>query len=252
MRTWTFRCTIFYIPLSWAHRLQPASVSRVNHESNIQPNAVQTHRRGRTSNHPLNRRSARQTLLHCPLCPTHFGRDQDRYRHLQSHLPYWIGCSYDGCSWRGYRPEAFRKHWCSEHKSTNAAPDEDGSKLYNPKPLIKQIVQNPNSIRDAQTRAVSYVKNKATALCKQEFLVDPWGHKRNSKDFQQYYRFSETNALPITPPTPFFSLPPTQPLWVSAPVVTRDPHIEANNELIALPHYATESPLVYSCDNPFD
>ena len=232
--------------------IQPASVSRVNHERYIQPDAVHTHRRGRTSNHPLNMYPAKQTMLLCPLCPKHFSRDQDRCRHLPSHLPYWIGCSCDGCSWRGYRLDAFRKHWYNEHKSANSVPDEDGSKLYNPKPLIRKIVQNPNSIRGVQTQAVSWVKNKATALCKQEFLADPWGHKRNSKDFQQYYRFSETNALPITPPTPFFSLPPTQPLWVSAPVVTSDPHIEANNQLIGLPHYATGSPLVYSSNNPFD
>ena len=232
--------------------IQPVSVSRVHHESYIQPYAVQTHRRGRTSNHPLNRHPAKQTMLLCPLCSQHFNRDQDKCRHLQSHLPYWIGCASDGCSWRGYRLEAFRKHWHSEHKSTNPVPDEDGSKLYNPKPLIRKIVQNPSLIKDAQTQAVSWVKDKATALCKQEFFVDPWGHKRNSKDFQQYSQSSETTALPITPPTPFFSLPPTQPLWVSAPVVPRNPHIEASNGPIVLPRYATGSPLVYSYSNPFD
>lgn len=165
--------------------IQPVSVSRVHHESYVQPYTVQTHRRCRTSNRPLNMYPAKQTRLLCPLCPKHFTRDQDRYRHLLSHLPYWIGCSCDGCSWRGYRLDAFRKHWYSEHRSISPVPDEDGSKLYNPKLLVRKLVQNPASKGDTEVQAISWVTEKAMALCKLEFLADPWGHKWNLKDFQQ-------------------------------------------------------------------
>jgi hypothetical protein len=164
---------------------------------------------------------------------------------VPSHLPYWIGCSFDGCSWRGYRLDTFRKHWYSEHKSTNQAPDEDGSTLYDPKPFIRKIVQNPASKGDAEFQAVEWVKEMAMVLCKQELFADPWGHKRNLKDSLQ---LSGTDALPVTPPTPFSSLPPTQPLWALAPVV---PHIETKHGPIFLPHYATGSPpLVHPYSKP--
>jgi hypothetical protein len=130
--------------------IQPASVSRVHHGSHVHRYAVHTHRRGRSSNRPLNMYPAKNPMLPCPLCPGTFGRLQDRDRHVPSHLPYWIGCSFDGCSWRGYRLDTFRKHWYSEHKSTNQAPDEDGSTLYDPKPFIRKIVQNPASKGDAE------------------------------------------------------------------------------------------------------
>lgn len=185
-----------------------------------------------------------KSMLPCPLCLQKFSRRQDRDRHLPSHLPYWIGCSRNDCSWRGYRIDAFRKHWYCEHQST---PDEEGSKLYDPRPLTRKLVKNPTSIGDAEIQAISWVMGKAMTLCKQEFFADPWGHKRNSKGFRQHPRSSETDALPITLPTPFSSLPPTQPLCVSAPVVPRDPHIEAKHG-----PYATGSPLVYSCSEPFD
>jgi hypothetical protein len=194
---------------------------------------------------------AKKPILPCPLCPNlkHFGRQQDRCRHLLSHLPYWISCSCSGCSWRGYRLDAFKRHWYSEHKSTNLAPDEDGSTLYNPKPLIRKIVQNPDSIGDAQIQAVSWVKEMAMVLCKQDLFADPWGHKRNLMDALQ---LSETDLLPNSPLTPAFSsLPPTQPLWLSAPIIPRDPHIEAKYAPMFLPHYVTGSPtLVHSYRKP--
>jgi hypothetical protein len=196
---------------------------------------------------------SKQSEFPCPLCPNlnSFGRQQDRDRHLLSHLPYWISCSCNGCSWRGYRLDAFKRHWYSEHKSISLVPDEDGSRLYNPKPLLKEIVQNPGSIRDAQTRAVSWVEEKAMELCKQELFADPWGHKRDLKDSPQYPQLPETIALPITPPTPFSTHPPTQPLWVSATVVPGDPHIEAKRGPIFLPHYVTGStPLVHPYSKP--
>lgn len=231
---------------------QPVSVSRVHHENHVHPYAVQTYRRDRTSNRSLNMYPSKQPMLPCPLCPNlkYFSRQQDRDRHLLSHLPYWLGCS--GCSWRGYRLDAFRKHWHSEHKSTSLVPDDDGSKLYNPKPLIRKILQNPDSIGYAQIKAVSWIKVKALALCKQELLADPWGHKGNLKDSLQYSQLSETSALSITPPTAVYTLPPTQPLWVSPPLVPRDPHIEAKDGQIFLPHVTRSPTLVNSYSKPFN
>lgn len=167
----------------------------------------------------------------CPLCCKPFRRRQDRDRHLPSHLPYWISCTYKGCSWRGYRLDAFRRHWYSEHKPTSLAPDdENGSKLYDPGPLIKKIIQNPISIGDAEFWAVSWVKEQAVALDRQDLLADLWGHKgKDMKGFQpQYPGFLETNALPIISPMPTFSPVSPAQFWVSAPIVP-SPYTEARN-----------------------
>ncbi|KAF8264159.1 hypothetical protein EI94DRAFT_1703459 [Lactarius quietus] len=167
---------------------------------------------------------------------------QDRDRHLPMHLPYCIGCSYGGCSWRGYRLDTFRKHWSSEHSSTIPAPDENGSQLYDPRPLVKNIVQNPASVREAEIRAVTWIKKKAIELDKKDLSTDPWGHKgTNLKGSRPYHRFSEMNTIPITSPTPAFSLVPPAQLWVSTPVDPRDPYTEAGNGQLFLPQYMTES-----------
>jgi hypothetical protein len=170
----------------------------------------------------------------CPLCRESFRRWQDRNRHIQSHLPYWIGCSYDACSWRGYRIDIFRKHWHNEHQSTNQVPDESGSKLYDPMPLVDDIVRGSVSIEDAENWAIERIKKIAAVLDKQALLTDPCGRKEKNfklKGSRKYPRFAETNTLLPTgiASTPTYSSVPPTKLWVSAPVVARDPYTEAEN-----------------------
>ena len=186
---------------------------------------------------------------HCPLCREPFSRRQDRDRHLSSHLPYCIACSYSDCAWRGYRLDAFRKHRFSEHESGGDVPGEDWSKLYqklyDPDPLVKKIVQAPTSMGDAEIEAVELVKKQAVALHRRDLLTDPWGHQKKVSRQCPRSSDSETNALPITSSTPTLSsVPPTQ-LWApTAPVFPSltEPYIEAGNGQIFLQHLLSLPP----------
>ncbi|KAI9452210.1 hypothetical protein BJY52DRAFT_1226233 [Lactarius psammicola] len=193
--------------------IQPVFASRVSH---VQPScAIPALRQDRTSDVPLDVHPLRppmRTWL-CPCCREPFRCPQDRKRHLPLHLPLWISCSHDECSWRGYRLDAFRKHWHSEHQSTSQVPDESGSKLYDPWPLVERIAGGTVSIGDAGNLAVVWIKNIALSLDKQELLFDPWGRKgKNLKGSRKYSRFAgRTKAPPITSSAPAFSsAPPTK------------------------------------------
>ncbi len=167
--------------------VQPVSVSRVSPESYVQPPyTIPALPQDRISDVPLIVHPPRPSvrIWSCPLCHEPFRRPQDRNRHLPSHLPYWIGCSYDGCSWRGYRVDTFRKHWSSEHQSTSQVADESGSKLYDPGPLVEGIVRDSVSIGDAENWAVTRIREIASALSKQELLTDPWGRKGKRKNLK--------------------------------------------------------------------
>ena len=183
--------------------IQSVSVPRVGPKSDVlPPYTVPALRQERISGVPLNVYPPEQWF--CPLCQEPSRRRQDRDRHLHLHLPFWLACSYDSCNWRGYRLDAFRRHWRSEHQSSKQVPDESGSKLYDPAPLVKGIVGNPLSIGHAIIWAVAKIKEKAAALNKQGLLTDPWG-RNGMKKFQgprQEFHFSEKrNALPISATT---------------------------------------------------
>ena len=246
--------------------IQPVPGSRDHLGSYAQPQyTVQTLRQdiAFTDNLPLNiypttrPMRTQERTWNCPLCFHPFSRRQDRDRHLSSHLPYWIACSYSDCAWRGYRLDAFRKHWFnSEHKSESGhVPDEYMSnlyqKLYDPGPLVEQILRDPISIRDAKIRAVTLIKDQAEALNRRDLLTDPWGHK--DKSTRQYPRFSDsgTNAPPITSPAPTLSSGPPIQLWApAAPVVPSlgEPYIETGNlnGQIFPQHCLTRSPVFVS------
>ena len=221
-RKWT-RCTIFYIPAK-AGRLivfpviQPVSVSMASPQSYVQPSYSALHPDGiGVSDVPLNVYPPKQSIpSSCPVCHKSFRRWQDRNRHLQSHLPYWIGCSFDSCSWRGYRIDIFKKHWYREHQPTSRPPDENGSKLYDPVPLVDRIVEGSVLIEDAENWAVERIKKIAVVLEKEVLLADPWGWKdKNWMDSRQYShrRFAKMHH----PSTPALSSVPPTKLSISAP-----------------------------------
>ena len=148
--------------------------------------------------------------------------------------------------------DIFRKHWHNEHQSTNQVPDESGSKLYDPMPLVDDIVSGSISIEDAENWAVERIKKIAVILDKQALLTDPWGRKKKKlKGSRQYSRFAETNALPITSTPAFSPVPPTK-LWASAPVVARDPYTEAENGPLFLRQYYMLSSFGTTGTTPFN
>lgn len=125
--------------------------------------------RGRVDNLPK---------LPCPVsgCTSWLGRNQEQRRHLLTHLPHWIHCPVPDCPWRGDRANAFAKHW-STHSPGSRVPNEDQYSIYDPKPLMRAICDSGLCIQEAQGRAISMVKGKASELRKSELSDDPWGSK---------------------------------------------------------------------------
>ncbi|KAH9069740.1 hypothetical protein EDB83DRAFT_397600 [Lactarius deliciosus] len=192
-------------------------VSRIGPAGHIQPSYPTPMRcRNRASaSRPNAQPPLSKPFVRCPDCGAECGRPQDAKRHLLSHLPCWIACSFDGCTWRGYRPDTFRKHWHSEHRSTSQVPDEVGSKLYEPGPLVEGIVGGSVSMGDAENRAITWIKNIALALDKQELFMDPWGRKGRPPGNTLILRRGR-RQYPSRHPSAFSSVPPAK-LWASTP-----------------------------------
>jgi len=104
-----------------------------------------------------------------------------------------------------------------EHQSQSTGLDKHGYQLYDPWPLVEGIVGGSVSIGDAESWAITRIKNIALELDRQELLMDPWGRKgKNLKGCRKYSRFAErTNALPVTSPTPASSSVPPAKLGIS-------------------------------------
>ncbi|KAH9011298.1 hypothetical protein EDB85DRAFT_1132138 [Lactarius pseudohatsudake] len=113
--------------------------------------------------------------LPCPICGKTSRRKQERNRHLLSHLPCYISCSFDACPWRGDRKDTFRKHLYVDHQTPELG--EHGYQLYNPWPLVDRIVEGSISIEDAKQFAIADVERMAFVFRKQEWLNDPCGRK---------------------------------------------------------------------------
>ena len=123
----------------------------------------------------------RERTWHCLVsdCPSSFFRQQDRRRHLLSHLPHWIHCAYPGCSWKGDRPSAFKRHWTTNpsHPSSSQDSGNDQFIIYDPFPLVERIEEGTLSIQDAKKHAMSMVKNKALDLGMPGLCDNPYGRK---------------------------------------------------------------------------
>ncbi|KAH9034138.1 hypothetical protein EDB84DRAFT_77147 [Lactarius hengduanensis] len=192
-------------------------VSRIGPAGHIQPSYPTPMRcRNRASaSRPNAQPPSSKPFVRCPDCGAECRRPQETKRHLLSHLPCWVACSFDGCTWRGYRLDTFRKHWYGEHRSISQVPDEVGSKLYEPGPLVEGIVGGSVSMGDAENRAITWIKNMALVLDKQELFMDPWGRKGRPPGNTLVLRRGR-RQYPSHHPSAFSSVPPAK-LWASAP-----------------------------------
>ncbi|KAH9034140.1 hypothetical protein EDB84DRAFT_77225 [Lactarius hengduanensis] len=159
---------------------QPVSVSIIGPVGHVQPSHSTTSmlRQNRTPAAPRKTHShpsKPKPLVHCPVCGVPSKRRQERDRHLLSHLPCWIACSFGLCLWRGDRFDMFTKHLFEEHQTTE--PHGHGFQLYNTRPFVDGLVKGTISIEDAKQRAIAKVKAIASVIGEQEFLEDPWGRK---------------------------------------------------------------------------
>lgn len=136
-------------------------------------------RRSTTSAAPSRPRAQRKSQkppVPCPfsVCDKEFERPQERDRHLLLHLPKWIACSSNGCTWTGYRLDTLRKHLCDDHQLTT--PGGHGYyQLYDPSLLVKGITKGSISFGDAKQRAIGEMK--ASVRPTQKWLVETSGRK---------------------------------------------------------------------------
>lgn len=95
----------------------------------------------------------KKPFLHCPGCDTRCRRSQDVKRHLLSHLPSSFACSFDSCTWRGVRHDAFKRHSWLQHRSYMT----NGFQIYDSHPLVDGIIKGTISFGDAEQQAIECV-----------------------------------------------------------------------------------------------
>ncbi|KAI9439817.1 hypothetical protein H4582DRAFT_1551044 [Lactarius indigo] len=110
----------------------------------------------------------------CPVCSAYFTRWQDCDRHIEIHLPHWIHCPFQNCTWRGNRVKPFKIHWEKVHGSHSNIPGREQFKIYNTQEFVNQIKAGDTHIIVAG-RVIERVRAKANQLGKLSMSVDPWG-----------------------------------------------------------------------------
>lgn len=114
----------------------------------------------------------------CRIClRVSFERPQDLDRHIQLHLPCWVYCPYARCKWRGCRLDQLQGHLAQQGCNRNSPEKE--CRIYNVKTILDMIrnAKSNDAIQNARNYAVSFVEERATVLGRNDWLVDPWGHR---------------------------------------------------------------------------
>ena len=82
------------------------------------------------------------SIIHgCPVCQEEFNRVQERNRHVETHLPHWILCPSQSCTWTGRRRWDFKEHRRKKHPETGQVTVEDAIGLYNPREFVNMIFE---------------------------------------------------------------------------------------------------------------
>ncbi|KAH9012652.1 hypothetical protein EDB85DRAFT_1013150 [Lactarius pseudohatsudake] len=122
----------------------------------------------------------------CHICTESFPRRQERDRHELKHVPYFIHCPLLHCVWRGNRTNLFKKHWQQEdhrsyHEYYGSTPGRGQTETFDPRLILKQIINGDISLREGEDQAIFLVQVKGYELQKPSMLTDPWGrNKRHS------------------------------------------------------------------------
>lgn len=113
----------------------------------------------------------------CCICLKPFHRWQERDRHEQTHLPYFLHCPVPHCEWRGNRAHLFKTHWQKDHRPYHQhhGPSPEGIKTYDPRTILNLLRTGAISRSDAEVQAMVMVQVQACELQKQNMWTDPWG-----------------------------------------------------------------------------
>ena len=91
-----------------------------------------------TLTHALPVSTFKQPTFGCHACSTTNSRQQELDRHYQTfHLPYWMFCPLEGCTWRAGRNEELNRHLATHQYDQK--PTEDQYQIYNMKLILDMI-----------------------------------------------------------------------------------------------------------------
>ena len=116
----------------------------------------------------------------CHLCSDSFCRWQDRDRHEQTHLPYFMHCPLPHCEWRGNRTHTFKTHWHKKdhrpyHQIYGNAPKRSQIETYDPRPILNRLRSGRISLSEAEDQAIFSVMVKGYELQKPSMWLNAQG-----------------------------------------------------------------------------
>ena len=144
-----------------------------------------------TLTHPHPVSTFKPEIFTCRACGQTAKRQQELDRHYQYlHLPCWVFCPLEGCTYRGERPDEFKKHFDRhfnihqpKHDQKPSLPSEEQYTIYNVKVVLDWIKdwQGNDFLRAVQEWALDAVKARAFELGRQEWLENPWGRSAETQ-----------------------------------------------------------------------
>ena len=105
----------------------------------------------------------------CPLpkCRKRCGRQQELERHIREHhLPYYIYCGQQGCTWTGCRRYALQNHLAHKHKGVQMPSKPEAFIIYDAKGLVKQLLNKEINVEQAVSSARLLFQERAAQLDK--------------------------------------------------------------------------------------
>jgi hypothetical protein len=109
-------------------------------------------------------------------------RTQERNRHLESLLPHFIYClsQPEVCNWKGRRQSEFKEHWIEIHSAIGQAPGKEENEIYDPKEIVKLIIDGTGEDGTVDVEVVRSAISKAVSEA-QERLAELGGGELNFK-----------------------------------------------------------------------
>ncbi len=126
----------------------------------------------------------------CNICGGNFGRIQERNRHIESHLPHSILCSFQDCTWTGRRQWDFKEHWNRKHLENGHAPREVTNEIYDPKDFVRSIVGG-TPVDEVARSAFAKVQESLERLGKPDVGANVLGR---NKDLRKWIRMPSTRS----------------------------------------------------------
>jgi hypothetical protein len=114
----------------------------------------------------------------CPVCGRDFHRPQERNRHVQTYLPHWILCPFEGCVWRGNREYDLKVHWLIH--AADKDPQLEDCIIYNPDPLVQAVLNRESTMEQAIAIALQAVRIRAQEPDKAGIWENEWGRRQKS------------------------------------------------------------------------